>query len=285
MKGIEQPVARPLLRYYGGKWRIASAIIALMPEHSVYTEIFGGGASVLLQKARAKTEVYNDLDSAVVNVFRQMRDRGPELIRLLELTPFSREEYERAYKGTRDALESARRFIFRAAAGIGSDSMHRKNGFRIGLLDEKLSTAGSWAGMVPVYPSIVARLRGLIIENRPALQVLRSFDAPHTLHYVDPPYLFSTRKERGRGYAHELLDHEHEQLAEALHGAEGMVMLSGYESPLYDRLYKDWRKVTFAARDNANGHRVEALWMSPTVPVKGPSHEHVDLFDGSEVAA
>lgn len=57
---------RPIMRYYGGKWRIAPQIVARMPGHEVYVEPFGGGASVLLQKPRAACEVYNDLYGEVV---------------------------------------------------------------------------------------------------------------------------------------------------------------------------------------------------------------------------
>lgn len=94
-------VKRRPFRYMGGKDRIAGDIIRRMPVHAVYTEAFGGGGSVLLQKPRAATEVYNDLCGEVVNAFRQLRDNGPELERRMRLTPFSRAEYEAAYEATR----------------------------------------------------------------------------------------------------------------------------------------------------------------------------------------
>jgi DNA adenine methylase len=100
-----KPPSRPLLRYLGGKWRLAEQIIAAMPAHQIYTEAFGGGGSVLLRKPRSASEVYNDLCGDVVNAFRQMRDAGPALHRLLDLTPFSREEYQAAYEPTIDPLE------------------------------------------------------------------------------------------------------------------------------------------------------------------------------------
>ena len=67
---------RAALRWHGGKWILAPWIIAHFPPHRVYTEAFGGGASVLLRKGRAKSEVYNDLDSEVVNLFRVLQDRA-----------------------------------------------------------------------------------------------------------------------------------------------------------------------------------------------------------------
>ena len=83
-------VARPILRYHGGKWLLAEWIIGHFHGHRVYTEPFGGAGSVLIQKPRSYGEVYNDLDGEIVNLFRMVRDRGDELRRLLQFTPFSR---------------------------------------------------------------------------------------------------------------------------------------------------------------------------------------------------
>jgi hypothetical protein len=81
---------RPALRYHGGKWLLAPWIIEHFPDHKIYVEPYGGGASVLLRKPRSYSEVYNELDGDVVNVFRCLRDHGPELRRRLTLTPFAR---------------------------------------------------------------------------------------------------------------------------------------------------------------------------------------------------
>src|SRR6266576_1049473 len=102
-------VERPILRYHGGKFVLAPWIISHFPEHRVYVEPYGGAASVLLRKERSYAEVYNDLDSEIVNLFRVARDNGKELIRVLALTPFAREEYQAAWEATDDPLEQARR--------------------------------------------------------------------------------------------------------------------------------------------------------------------------------
>lgn len=88
---------RPLLRYHGGKWKLAPWIISHMAEHKTYVEPFGGGGSVLIRKPRAYAEVYNDLDGDVVNLFRVARDRGEELRQALALTPFARGEFDISY--------------------------------------------------------------------------------------------------------------------------------------------------------------------------------------------
>ena len=86
---------RPIIRYYGGKWKIADWVISFFPEHRCYVEAFGGAGSVLMKKKPARVEVYNDLSNEMVNLFRVLRDRdqAAELKRLLDLTPYSRAEW------------------------------------------------------------------------------------------------------------------------------------------------------------------------------------------------
>ena len=75
-------LCRPLLRYFGGKWRLAPWIISHFPPHKTYVEPFGGSASVLLRKPRSNGEIYNDLDNEVFNLFSVLRsDRADDLIR------------------------------------------------------------------------------------------------------------------------------------------------------------------------------------------------------------
>lgn len=255
---------RPVMRYYGGKWRIAPEIVAAMPQHEVYVEPFGGAASVLLRKPRVTCEVYNDLFAEVVNVFRVLRDQGQALAEAIELTPYARDEYVAAYEPTEDPLEAARRFVFRSTAGIGTNSSVKRNGFRTSLCDVKYATATSWRNLPGHLPAMTERLRGVIIENRPAMQVMAQYDAGHTLHYVDPPYLASTRKDRSRGYAHEMqAPAEHEELLQFLLGLKGKVMLSGYAHESYDRLLADWYRVPLkGGRDQTNQATAETLWMN-----------------------
>src|SRR5216684_3985217 len=110
---------RPPLRYYGSKWRIAPWIIDHFPAHRTYVEVFGGGAGVLLRKHRSHAEVYNDLDSAVFNFFSVLRTSAQELCRLVDLTPYSREDFDLSADATEDQLESARRFVVRCFLGRG----------------------------------------------------------------------------------------------------------------------------------------------------------------------
>ena len=97
-------IARPVMRYPGGKYKLAKWVISHFPAHETYVELFGGAASVLMRKPRSIGEVYNDLDGDVVNVFRVLRnqEQAAELARLLALTPYAKEEYRQAYEPCED---------------------------------------------------------------------------------------------------------------------------------------------------------------------------------------
>ncbi len=259
---------RPIVRYHGGKWLLAPWIITHLPAHLVYVEPFGGGGSVLLRKPRSYAEIYNDLDGEIVNVFRMVRDRGDELVRALELTPFARDEFLLSYEPSDDPLEQARRTIARSFQGFGSAAVCGEvSGFRANSNRSGTTPALDWRNYPGALPALIERLRGVVIENRDAVEVMRQHDGPDTVHYVDPPYVHSTRS-RGnpycnKGYKHEMTDDQHRELAEVLHGLRGAVILSGYPSPLYDELYGDWRRVERQAHADGARDRVEVLWLSP----------------------
>ena len=266
-------IARPVLRYHGGKFRLAPWILKFFPHHKIYVEPFAGAASVLMLKPRVKSEVYNDLDSRIVNVFRVLRDpiQAAELQRRVAFTPFAREEFDATYADPINDLDAAHKTIVRSFMGHGSDSATRscRTGFRAKCHDRALPSI-EWGAWHEVIPAFTARLRGVVIENRDALEVLARYDTPESLAYVDPPYVFSTRsaiagRTRGtQGYRHELDDTQHSALASALRAFSGMVVLSGYPSELYDReLYPDWER--FERRHVADGgkQRTEVVWLNP----------------------
>jgi DNA adenine methylase len=113
--------------------------------------------------------------------------------------------------------------------------------------------------------AFVERLRGVIIENKDACEVMKQHDGPETLHYVDPPYPQSTRvMARGNAsYAHEMTDTQHRELAETLHSLKGMVILSGYACDLYDtELYAGWDRIERTHFADGASKRTEVVWMN-----------------------
>lgn len=258
---------RPILRYHGGKWELGPWIIDHFPPHRVYTEVYGGGGSVLLRKARSYAEIYNDLDGEVVNLFRVVRDHGPALRRALELTPYARAEFDLSYEPTEDPIERARRIVVRSYMGFGGNlgrptasGKPQRTGFRMTSHDAGRNCARVWENFPDAIDAITARLRGVVIENREAIDVLLRNDTPETLHYVDPPYVQATR-DRGSDYRFEMNDDDHRKLAEVLNSLEGAVVLSGYPSALYEDLFAGWKRVERPAQADGARARTEVLWL------------------------
>lgn len=240
-----------------------------MPDHAAYVEVFGGGAGVLLRKPRAKVEVYNDLDGQVVNLFRCLQDptKLASLIRLLTFTPFSRDEHALSYEPTDDPVEAARRFVFRTYSGHGTCSIDPRdsNGFRSCDIRSGKSYAREWAGIPDAIAAAAGRFVGVTIENRDFRKLIPKFDAQETLLFCDPPYPMSTRSAGGKCYTHEMCDASHRQLAWLLKRCSSKVMLTSYQSRLYDDLYADWHRIE--KKTTANGQvgsvsRTEVLWLN-----------------------
>jgi DNA adenine methylase len=82
-------------------------------------------------------------------------------------------------------------------------------------------------------PAVHGRLKNVALSNRPAADVIREFDGPATVFYLDPPYLQSTRASPDV-YCHEMTEPQHRELLDTLLTVKGKVLLSGYASPLYD---------------------------------------------------
>ncbi len=251
---------RTLLRYFGGKWKLAEKIIQYFPAHQVYVEPFGGGGSVLLKKARSGGEVYNDLDGEIVNLFRVVRDCGAELVRALKLTPYSRDEYLKSYELCEDEVERARRTVVKSFMGFGTDGIFAISGFRscssLGNVPAK-----SWATYPVHLERIIKRLQGVIIENRDAKEVMLQHDSPYALHYVDPPYPHSTRS--GHRYRYEMNEEDHRVLAAFLKKLKGAVIVSSYPCELYETLYSGWEKVEINTFADGARARVEQIFLSP----------------------
>lgn len=259
---------RPIIRYHGGKWRLAPWIISYFPEHRIYVEPYGGGGSVLLRKPRSYAEIYNDLDGEIVNLFRMARERGPELKEQLHLTPFSREDFKLSFFHTDCPLEQARRTVARSFMGFGSAAatMNKNSrgrsttGFRANSNRSGTTPAHDWKNYTNCFDPIIERLRGVIIENRPAIQVMAQHDSPETLHYVDPPYVTDTRDDKRADYRHEMTNNDHIELAEFLKTLKGHVILSGYAGELYGDLFSDWPYVEKATHADGAKKRTERLW-------------------------
>lgn len=283
MTEVWRAPTRPVLRWHGGKWILAPWIIEKFPQHRIYVEPYGGAASVLLRKPRSYAEVYNDLDDDVVSMFRVLRGpRAKELVDSIIFTPYARSEFKTAYEPTDDPVEAARRLMIRSFMGFGSDGHNgaRMTGFRSTSNRSGTTPAHDWDNYPDALELIIARLSGVVIENAPAIDVMRRNDTPATLHYVDPPYVHATRSKAHnsskKNYRHEMSDADHEQLLAFLKQLKGRVVLSGYPHPLYETEMKGWRRTERAALADGARKRTEVLWMN-----FDPPQEQRSMFEAA----
>lgn len=257
---------RPALRYFGGKWRIAPWIISFFPKHTIYVEPFCGSASVLLRKERSVHEVLNDRDGEVINFFDILRTRTQEFADAIALTPFSRRELQRSYEPTDDKFEAARRFYLQCWQAYGSN-LKRKTGWSTEKTNRNWINRVDLWNRLPEHIAIVAdRLKCTRLENNDAIEVIKLWDSPEALFYVDPPYVSTTRSKswRKESYKTDIPDSYHEELAAVLHKIKGMAIVSGYESELYDRLFAGWKKFSIQARTTKTTTiKTEVIWVSP----------------------
>lgn len=257
---------------------MADRIVALFPPHATYVEPFGGGASVLLTKPPGQLDVYNDKDDGLVNFFRVLRDRPEDLVPLLELTPYSRTEWERAgetWKSEQDPVERARLWYAVAAgsfAGFATknngDSGRGWGGERLGRMH--LSRAASTANRVNHIWRFVERLRTVQIDNLDWRACIDRYDDSDALFYLDPPYVPETR--RDGGYEHELTPEDHTELVERVLELQGVAIISGYDHELYEPLVSaggfsrhEWGVWSTAARGvkgQPRDRRTEVVWAS-----------------------
>lgn len=266
-----------MLRWHGGKWILAPWIISRFPSHHIYVEPYAGAASVLLRKPRSPHEIYNDLDGRVVELFRVLQDSdmAARLEALLRVTPFSRAEFNLSYESSPDPVEQARRTLILSFQGFGSDSASRPRttGFRLNSWCSDTGAPIDWMRYPDQVGRFAHRLQGVVIESRPAVELIPAVDTERTLFYVDPPYLRETRCCRWpseHAYRHEMEEADHIELAQVLKSVKGMVIISGYDSELYNELFAGWRKETKETKVFRNKRQVEVIWINPAADLDGP---------------
>ena len=255
------------LRYFGSKWRLAEWISSMLPPHVCYTEVFGGSAAVLLTKVPAEHEVYNDINGDLVHFFRTLRERTEELAAAVALTPYSREEHELSFEPCDDDdVERARRFAvrsFQTMGGVKRESQGR--GWRYSIASSNWSRPPLvWAKVPERFIAAADRMKGVYIEHDDWRAVLKRFDRPTTLHYLDPPYLVATRLKKRLTYEDEFTQADHEDLLKLVVQLDGMVVLSGYASEIYDEALQGWTRVESMGRNQNNSATTEVLWLSPS---------------------
>lgn len=231
----------------GGKGNLIPKLLPLIPPHRLYVEVFGGAATMLCAKEPSLSEVYNDLDGEVVNLFRVLRDplKCAELHGMLSLTPYSRKEFELALELSKQDLSCEVTKAWSLYVRSRQSFSARREDWGYTRLDSHRGMAGAscrWLSSIDLLIPLCQRLSRVQIECADWRKILSRFDSPETFFYLDPPYVLSACT--GVDYAHTLSDADHGDLIQAIQRLQGKVLLSGYPSEIYQALpKKKWRQL------------------------------------------
>lgn len=255
---------KAVFKYPGSKWSIASWIIDHFPQHHSYLEPFFGSGAVLFTKQRSPIETVNDLDGDVVNLFDWIRKDPERLAQEIYWTPYARQVYDNAAAAYRTETDSFRRavyFLTKMMMGHGFRTNEIKVGWKNDIQGREAAYAAKgWCDTPERIKADAERLRGVQIENRSAAEVISRFNFPNVLIYADPPYLLNTRY--GKQYKCEMTAEDHADLLDLLKAHKGPVLLSGYDSDLYNDALRGWNREEIDVLAQTATKRREVLWMN-----------------------
>lgn len=258
-----------MLKWHGGKYYLAKKIIDLFPIDCFhYVEPYFGGGAVLFAKSPDDwSEVVNDLNLELTNFWRVLQDdkMSQKLIRRLEMTPFSEVEYLLAQVPQGDQVERAVGFYIRCRQSMAGRMTAFAPLSRLRTRGGRNEQANAWISSVDSLADVYVRLRGVVILNRSALDVIREQDGPKTLFYIDPPYLPETRVSKDTYGDFEMSREDHIQLLDLVKGVKGRVLLSGYDSDLYNVTLPNWHRTELevpnhSASGSVKKRMTEIVW-------------------------
>jgi len=257
---------RQVLKYPGSKWNIASQLATLIPEHHSYLEPFFGSGALLFTKSHSDIETVNDIDSDITNLFKCIQEDAERLAKIVATTPFSREIYDVQFEILNNNVyaepyERAASFLIKCWQGHG----FRTNGYKVGWKNdvqgrESMYALWNWYRLPVWIMEISERLRKVQVENKPAMEVIDRFNYESVFMYLDPPYILGTRS--GKQYKYEMTDSEHEDMLKLVLKSKAKIMISGYESDMYNNYLSGWHKEYFQSCAEHHGTRREVVWMN-----------------------
>ncbi len=221
----------------------------------------------VIKKVRGVLETFNDLDGEIYNLFKVIRERPEELIRTLEATPWSRQEYMESYERDffiQSDVEMARLFLVKMWQGIGSKTADR-TGWRNNIKGVNGNVARFHTSLPTEILEVSERLKcknGKIvqIENQDMFQLIERYNRENVLMYIDPPYVRSTRN--NRIYKHEFTDDDHRRLLELCNKSKAKIVISGYDCPLYQDMLKSWNHYTTQCTTESGKTKEESIWLN-----------------------
>jgi len=265
-KGPKAPFA-----WYGGKYYYAKWIINHFPDHRVFIEPYGGAGNIILNKKESEVEIFNDLDGRVPNFFKVLReeDTFKQLIMMLNLTPYSREEFARVLQEEPESdLHKAYNFFIicrQSRGGLGMTKL-TPAGWAVSLRSRRkmAEPVSKYLSAIDGLEDIATRFRSVVIECNDAIEVIQKYDRKDALIYCDPPYIPEVRHDKkANTFGCEMTTGDHLRLLETLRGCKGKVVISGYHSEVYAKELKGWNTSTFVGKShvsNSGQSRTEVIW-------------------------
>lgn len=222
----------PIIPWMGGKRRLADRLLPLFPQHECYVEVFcGGGALYFLRGIPAKTEVINDLNGDLVNLYRVVQHHMEEFVRQFKWAISSRQVFE--WEQNKDPagltdIQRAARFYY---------LQHHAFGGKVAGQNFGTATTGRAINLCRIEESLSAahlRLAGTYIENLPWQECAKRYDRAHTFFYMDPPYW------QTEGYGVPFDFAQYEEMARFMASCKGRVMVSINDHPDIRRAFSDF---------------------------------------------
>lgn len=255
---------RTPITYYGGKQRMASIIISMIPKHKIYCEPFFGGGAVFFEKYKSELEVINDNNELLINFYKICRRKFKDLQQLIQTTLHSEAEFIRArdiYRGRIDATDVEKAW----SVWVMSNECHSSSFY--GGWKFCNGVSGTHSGKVlkrkrDEFNNILyERLSEVQISCRDALKVIKNRDSSETFFYLDPPYPGS---HQGHYYGYSESDLEY--LLKILQNIKGKFILSNYWTDILRKYVdtNDWNaKEVSMVLNTASGieikHNTEVL--------------------------
>ena len=270
--------------WYGGKFSHLNWLLPLLPYTNHFVDVYAASASVLLNREPSPLETLNDIDEEIITFFDILRTHTEELIRAIDLTPYSRQEFKRSLDPqNQDKLERARLFYIKARQARLALTQRATGGrWQYCTAQSRRGIAGTvskWLGGKAHLEAIAKRLLLVQLENDPAIDVIKRYDTKETLFYCDPPYPHEIRGD-SNVYQYEMTEEDHRELAEILHNVEGLVAISGYDCSIMQELYGDWRVFKAPIKKTATSFedRQETLWTNYNPTKRFRRRGVLDLF-------
>lgn len=255
---------KTVLKYPGSKWNLADTIVSLMPEHHSYLEPFFGSGAVLFSKPPSPIETINDIDDQVFDLFNTIRKYPEELATAIYYTQYAEIQYdiacEQMQEHNDDPIEKARLFLVRSLQSHGF-STSRRVGWKIDVQGRERSYAVKhWNELPEIILQAAERLKQVQIAHGEAIDLIKRFNHENVFMYLDPPYIISSRMSKRPQYRYEMTEEDHIRLLETIKSSKAMIMISGYQSELYEEALKDWYRYEFDYKAEMGSRRKEIIW-------------------------